>query len=63
MNCDPELSGRFHMITAHFDDPAAVECRTEWSDGGEVVREELEISVARFRRTLVITATQPLPNR
>lgn len=63
LNCDQALADQFHLITAHFDDPASADCRTEWSGRAGVIEEEAAASIARCRLTLVITATQPLPNR
>lgn len=62
-NCDPSIADQFHLVTAHFDDPASAECRTQFSDGAGSIEEEPIVSVARCRLTMVITATRPLPNR
>lgn len=62
-NCDADAAGQFHLITAHFDDPASIDCRTQWSDGGRIINEEPAVSVARCRLTMVITGTTPLPGR
>ncbi len=58
--CDPDVGGRFRLVTAHFDDPASTTCRTESPAGG---MEERAASIARCRLSMVITATEPLPNR
>ena len=61
--CDEAVANQFHLVTAHFDDPASAACRTEMSGGGPVTVEEAAASIARCRLTMVITATEPLPNR
>jgi len=63
LNCDADLADRFYLVTAHFDDPAATDCRTQWSGMNGIVDEEPEVSIARCRLAMVITATQPLPGR
>jgi len=63
-NCDPDAGGRWHRVTAHYDDPAAEQCRTRWIDetGAGVVDEDPAVSVARCRLTLVINSTEPIPD-
>jgi hypothetical protein len=61
--CDQTLANQFHLVTAHFDDPASTTCRTESSAGAGVMVEDAAASIARCRLTMVITATEPLPNR
>ncbi len=62
-NCDQSVAGGFHLVTAHFDDPAAADCRTRYSDGARIIEEDPMVSVARCRLTMVITGTTPLPGR
>ncbi len=64
-NCDAEVGGRWHRVTAHYDDPAAAQCRTRWIDetGVGVVDEDPAVSVARCRLTLVISGAEPVPDR
>lgn len=57
-NCDERLAGRFHRLTAHYDDPASASCRTQWTEGAGIIQETPAVTIARCRLTLVITAVE-----
>ena len=59
-NCDEQRARRWYAFTAHFDDPAAANCRATWNDRSGPVAEPPAVAEAACRMILVIDSARPI---